>query len=225
MKFTYNIGEKVFIKGNWKTVYTVIKRNNLCYKLQTEDKFNISTWYNDNQLTNSRKSEFLNFFRKSSTKTGQLDKEVEKKEVENVKKEVEKKEVENVKKEVYKYINWDAKNRPSKVLFTGKDSPKLVFYWSEEDYSGSIFSIYEYNYDNKLYYLCLSSSFGSCSGCDDWENVLEKGWCGEDNTQEKRDYILKEFNNVYVETNKENILLNKKYIHPQLRTKLILEKF
>jgi hypothetical protein len=205
--FKFNINEQVFIKGDWKTVYNVLKCNGRKYQLQTDDGFIDNIWYHDNQLTNTRKSEFLTVLRETKLK-------FEQEQLEN------QTLAEVVLKDTYQYINWEAKNRPCKVLFTnGELAPKRVFYWIEEDYAGSIFTVYEYKYQNKLFYLCLSSGFGSCSGCDGWEHVLEIGWCGEDNTQEKHDYILREYNRLYVEIDKKNIL-NNKYIHPELKQKL-----
>jgi hypothetical protein len=197
--FTYNINEQVFIKGDWETIYIVIKKNGRKYQIQTDGFIN-NTWYDDSVLTNSRKSNFLKSLREAKLKLEQEQQE-------------NKSLTELVIKDVYQYINWDPKNRPCKVLFTEDPlAPMRVFYWVEEDYQGSIFVVYEYIFQNKTFYLCLSSGFGSCTGCDDWEHILEMRWVGEDNTQVKRDHILREYNNLYIETDKNNIILNKKYM-------------
>lgn len=191
--FKFEINERVFIKGDWENVYKVYKINGRNYQLKTQDDFISNTWRNDNELTNSRKSDFLKSLRENKMEQNKLNNAVI--------------------NDIYKYINWNVKNRPCKFLFTNeKNAPKQVFYWQEEDYDGSIFVVYEYLFENKVFYLCLNSRFGSCSGCDDWENM---GY-DKEALAVKRDYIEREYKNIYIKLSKHDI----KHKHPECNEKL-----
>jgi len=49
---------------------------------------------------------------------------------------------------------------------------KLAFYWTEEDYSGSLFVVYAFkikedsNNENKIYFVYTYGRYGSCDWCD-----------------------------------------------------------
>lgn len=122
-----------------------------------------------------------------------------------------------VKESAYEYINWDfdvVREHPCEDLFNDdKDAPELVFHWREEDYQGSIFVVYEYTFKNVLYYLYISSGYGSCSGCDSWLAAIDEGYC--ENKQEMHDYIETEYNNLYVVDDKNDIKLSP-YSHSTL---------
>ena len=85
-----------------------------------------------------------------------------------------------------------------------------IFYWSEDDYQGSIYVVYKYtSRDNKIYYIVGDDAFGSCSECDCWEGT--------------RDLKIMElklsntFNNLQIYENLNDIKLGK-YTHPELVT-------
>lgn len=131
-----------------------------------------------------------------------------------------------IKNSVYNYINWDTIERPCENFFIANNlAPKREFYWKEEDYQGSIFAIYEYKFKNKTYYFCIKSGFGSCSGCDGWLRARECNFLTEytidSSYAERYEYIKKEFNNFYIEHDKNTILHNLgDYVHPKLKTAL-----
>lgn len=82
-----------------------------------------------------------------------------------------------------------------KKLF--KTPIKMLFYWCEEDWQGSLFVIYSYK--NK--YIYISGYFGSCELCDsfpDTENDLERT-----------------FNNLQITEDFSSIKLSE-YSHPEL---------
>ena len=54
-----------------------------------------------------------------------------------------------------------------KKLF--KDPVKMIFYWCEEDWQGSLFVVYHYK--NK--YIYTKGYFGSCEACDGYPNTEE----------------------------------------------------
>ena len=115
-----------------------------------------------------------------------------------------------VKQSAYEYINWEFDSnrdgRPCEDLFNYDPvAPKRVFHWNEEDYQGSIFVVYEYTFENVLYYLYISSGYGSCSGCDYWLSATNEG--RSENTKEMHDYIETEFSNLCVVVNKNDIKL------------------
>lgn len=198
--FKFNIGEEVYIKGNWKTVYTITKIKGIKYQLKSisNDGFVSLMWQYDKDLTNSRKSEFLRNLR--------LDKERQTQIIND-----QKILADSILKEVYKYINWECKKRPCYGLFVcGYYSPKLVFSWKEEDYQGSILVIYKY----KAYYLYLESRFGSCSGCDSWLSATDHEW----DTEDIQNCILREYNSLKVSFDTQFNLND--YLHPDCKKAL-----
>ena len=110
------------------------------------------------------------------------------------------------KQEIYEYfINFKdlSKIHSSRIFYAKlfKDPVKICFYWCEEDWQGSIFTVYEYN--NK--FISIRSCFGSCEVCD----VLP-------NSQEKLDNI---FYNLIISNSISDINIhgiNLKYTHPDL---------
>jgi hypothetical protein len=78
-----------------------------------------------------------------------------------------------------------------------KEPVKMVFYWCEEDYQGSLFVIYKY--ENK--YIYIHGGFGSCEVCDGFP--------------QSEDSLRKIFRNLEICDNIENIELAE-YSHPDL---------
>jgi hypothetical protein len=201
--FKFNIGEEVYIKGNWENVYTIVKIKGVKYQLKSvsDDGFVSLVWHHDKDLTNTRKSEFLRNMR--------LDKE-RKTQIINEQKTL----IESILKEVFNYINWECKKRPCYELFVNDcDSPKLVFSWKEEDYQGSILVIYKYKYC----YLYLESGFGSCSGCDSWLSATDYGDPLE-NIEAIQNCILREYNSLKVSFDTQFNLSD--YLHPDCKQAL-----
>ena len=67
------------------------------------------------------------------------------------------------------YYNYDMGSVIA-MLFKEESKVEQLLYHKVEDYSGEAIVVYRYNEK----YFCLKESFGSCSGCDDWDsNSLE----------------------------------------------------
>jgi hypothetical protein len=82
-----------------------------------------------------------------------------------------------------------------KKLF--KAPVKMIFYWCEEDWQGSLFVIYSFK--NK--YIYIKGYFGSCEVCDNFPDTEES--------------LEKTFNNLQITDNIDNITLSD-YSHPDL---------
>jgi len=52
-----------------------------------------------------------------------------------------------------------------------------IFFWSEEDYQGSLFVIYKYVFNSQEYFIGIDGGFGSCSGCDAFEGTTADRIC------------------------------------------------
>lgn len=101
-------------------------------------------------------------------------------------------------------------------LFKDNAPVKLIFKWIEEDYQGSLFVIYEYTEFDKKYYLYISGRFGSCSGCDYWEDL-------NDNAIELKQALNELLDKMEV-TNDKNKIELKEYAHPDLKLNFELFK-
>ena len=88
-----------------------------------------------------------------------------------------------------------------KVLF--EPPVKLIFYWGEDDYQGSLFVVYQM--DNVFFY--IESRFGSCGGCDAFEACISIIECNNE--------IESTFNEGQVCTDL-NVIEFGKYSHPEL---------
>jgi hypothetical protein len=82
-----------------------------------------------------------------------------------------------------------------KKLF--KEPVKMVFYWCEEDWQGSLFVIYSYK--NK--YIYIDGGFGSCEICDGFP--------------QSEDSLMRKFNSLNISDSIENISFST-YAHPEL---------
>jgi hypothetical protein len=82
-----------------------------------------------------------------------------------------------------------------KKLF--KEPVKMVFYWCEEDWQGSLFVVYSYK--NK--YIYINGGFGSCEVCDRFPQSEES--------------LIKTFQSLNVSDSIENISFST-YAHPEL---------
>jgi hypothetical protein len=82
-----------------------------------------------------------------------------------------------------------------KKLF--KEPVKMVFYWCEEDWQGSLFVIYSYK--NK--YIYIDGGFGSCEVCDGFP--------------QSEDSLMRKFNSLNISDSIENISFST-YAHPEL---------
>lgn len=85
-----------------------------------------------------------------------------------------------------------------------KDPIKMVFYWCEEDWQGSLFVIYSYTTQSKQYYIYCDGYFGSCEMCD-----------GFPNTEKSLD---SHFNKINI-CNNINEIVHGEYTHPELLIK------
>lgn len=79
-----------------------------------------------------------------------------------------------------------------------------LFYWEEEDFSGSLFVVYTY----KSHYIAVKGGFGSCSGCDHFEGTV-----GLNDLQRKLVEIVDE---AQISENPYQIEIGE-YSHPDLR--------
>lgn len=129
--------------------------------------------------------------------------------------------MEDFKKEISKfYINSSNiyKNICNKSIYKQlfKNPVKNIFYWCEEDYTGSIFTVYEYLGK----YICVYGEFGSCTGCGDiFLNFIEDEDVSQEDLQEKLNQI---FSNIIISENINDINLhnyNINYTNPDLINK------
>lgn len=74
---------------------------------------------------------------------------------------------------------------------------KLLFYWCEEDWQGSLFVVYTYKHK----YIYSSGGFGSCEVCDGFPQTEEE--------------LMRKFRNLYVTDSIQDIELHQ-YAHPEL---------
>jgi hypothetical protein len=78
-----------------------------------------------------------------------------------------------------------------------KEPVKLLFYWCEEDWQGSLFVVYTY----KQRYIYSSGAFGSCEVCDGFPQTEEE--------------LMRKFRHLKVSDSIQDIELHQ-YSHPEL---------
>ncbi len=203
VEFKFNIGEQVTLKTNPQTILTVHKIKKGKYLLNDQDGFQHQHLFDERQLVNKRKKEFLSELKKT-------------REQQAADRQQQSALFEEIKWYLKSYLNYQTSVRPAKALFIKSEmSPELKFYWQEEDWQGYIFAVYCGVYKNTKYFLTVKSYFGSCSGCDGWRNC--------DTQEEHQEYIDKLYSSIEVYNSKLDILTilkNNKYLHPDCKNKL-----
>jgi hypothetical protein len=92
-----------------------------------------------------------------------------------------------------------------------KHPVKRIFEWIEDDFQGTVYVLFEYTYNNKIYYISIKGRFGSCPGCDYIEGTADI------NT------LLFKINNIFERIdicNDINDIVLSKYDHCDLQMKL-----
>jgi hypothetical protein len=87
-----------------------------------------------------------------------------------------------------------------------------VFYWHEEDYQGSIYSIFQF----KTYIILVRGGFGSCSGCDFWIDLYEGRYNKYEMIRRGNEHIEKIYNSIEVYNSIDDIVFGD-YCHPDFK--------
>ncbi len=195
MKFTFNNGEKVY-KKNENQIYCIFKKIGHKYKLMNKDGWVIENLYNENDLWNERKK---NFIENKKLAHSELKKENLMK-MENLY---------NVKKELLPFVNYPSENNRS-VYNLFKEPIKKIFEWVDDN---EIVVIYSY----KNYAVYVKDYYGTCSLCE--------GYFHRDTDKNEYTKKLYENSIVFSSFNEaRRTILKDKYIHPMLKESLLKNK-
>ena len=177
--------------------YIIKKVKNLLYELEDLDGFAYNGKCMFHDLTNQRKELYMKETNKMGCDQQEMKRIIEK--------------YLNIKE--FEYGSPCAKH-VYKHMF--KEPIKRIFEWEEEAWQGTIYVLYEYVRKSKTYFIEIYGHFGSCGGCDPFMDA--------DNEQYKERIMkaLKTECNIY--TSLSNIPI-RKYIHPELKQKLLQFKY